>query len=160
MAAPCRNAVLIGRSGERKPREEKAKGAGDRKRREREHNTTDHLRAQTAAITMADKACRIRTRKFMTNRLLQRKQFVIDVLHPGRPNVPKVRARAERSNASESLERGGRAVRGRAVLTAAAGGSSFPISGGANANALEPSPRPSPASRGLSRPRSDENRSS
>merc|ERR1711971_1495578 len=48
--------------------------------------TCEHRRA---AITMADKACRIRTRKFMTNRLLQRKQFVIDVLHPGRPNVPK-----------------------------------------------------------------------
>ncbi|KAL3135769.1 ribosomal 40S subunit protein S24B [Trebouxia sp. C0010 RCD-2024] len=25
----------------------------------------------------------------MTNRLLFRKQFIIDVLHPGRPNVPK-----------------------------------------------------------------------
>merc|ERR1712046_64206 len=48
--------------------------------------TCEHRRA---AIIMADKACRIRTRKFMTNRLLQRKQFVIDVLHPGRPNVPK-----------------------------------------------------------------------
>ncbi|TYJ02035.1 hypothetical protein E1A91_A13G197700v1 [Gossypium mustelinum] len=39
---------------------------------------------------MADKAVTIRTRKFMTNRLLSRKQFVIDVLHPGRPNVAKV----------------------------------------------------------------------
>eukprot|EP00246_Nothoceros_aenigmaticus_P016298 TRINITY_DN72_c0_g1_i1.p1 TRINITY_DN72_c0_g1~~TRINITY_DN72_c0_g1_i1.p1 ORF type:complete len:138 (-),score=26.21 TRINITY_DN72_c0_g1_i1:423-836(-) len=40
---------------------------------------------------MADaKACTVRTRKFMTNRLLARKQFVIDVLHPGRPNVAKV----------------------------------------------------------------------
>eukprot|EP00898_Chlorokybus_atmophyticus_P000375 jgi/Chlat1/1338/Chrsp119S01772 len=39
---------------------------------------------------MADtKTCTIRTRKFMTNRLLQRRQFVIDVLHPGRPNVSK-----------------------------------------------------------------------
>ncbi len=35
------------------------------------------------------KTCTIRTRKFLTNRLLERKQFVIDVLHPGRPNVPK-----------------------------------------------------------------------
>merc|ERR1711865_1115124 len=34
-------------------------------------------------------SCTIRTRKFMTNRLLKRRQFVIDVLHPGRPNVPK-----------------------------------------------------------------------
>ncbi|XP_023079870.1 40S ribosomal protein S24-like isoform X2 [Piliocolobus tephrosceles] len=31
----------------------------------------------------------IRTRKFMTNRLLQRKQMVIDVLHPGKETVPK-----------------------------------------------------------------------
>eukprot|EP00891_Asterochloris_glomerata_P002302 jgi/Astpho2/2302/Aster-03268 len=38
---------------------------------------------------MADKAATIRTRKFMTNKLLQRRQFIIDVLHPGRPNVPK-----------------------------------------------------------------------
>ncbi|KAK0607360.1 hypothetical protein LWI29_013832 [Acer saccharum] len=35
------------------------------------------------------KAFTIRTRKFMTNRLLSRKQFVIDVLHPGRANVSK-----------------------------------------------------------------------
>ncbi|CAA7410085.1 unnamed protein product [Spirodela intermedia] len=41
---------------------------------------------------MADSkaAVTIRTRKFMTNRLLSRKQFVIDVLHPGRANVSKV----------------------------------------------------------------------
>uniref|UniRef100_G1QA41 Small ribosomal subunit protein eS24 n=1 Tax=Myotis lucifugus TaxID=59463 RepID=G1QA41_MYOLU len=29
------------------------------------------------------------TRKFMTNRLLQRKQIVIDVLHPGKATAPK-----------------------------------------------------------------------
>eukprot|EP00887_Chlorella_sp_A99_P002498 scaffold6.g2498.t1 len=33
--------------------------------------------------------CVLRTRKFITNRLLQRKQFVLDVLHPGRANVSK-----------------------------------------------------------------------
>ncbi|KAJ6981750.1 40S ribosomal protein S24-1 [Populus alba x Populus x berolinensis] len=38
---------------------------------------------------MSDKAVTIRTRKFMTNRLLSRKQFIIDVLHPGRANVSK-----------------------------------------------------------------------
>jgi len=38
---------------------------------------------------MAEKACTVRTRKFMTNRLLARKQFIIDVLHPGRANVSK-----------------------------------------------------------------------
>ncbi|KAI0801272.1 40S ribosomal protein S24 [Fomes fomentarius] len=31
----------------------------------------------------------IRTRKFITNRLLARRQFIIDVLHPNRPNVSK-----------------------------------------------------------------------
>ena len=37
----------------------------------------------------SDSPVTIRTRKFITNRLLARRQFVIDVLHPGRPNVPK-----------------------------------------------------------------------
>lgn len=37
----------------------------------------------------ADAPVTLRTRKFLTNRLLQRKQFVLDVLHPGRPNVSK-----------------------------------------------------------------------
>ncbi|KAM3584401.1 ribosomal 40S subunit protein S24B [Umbelopsis sp. WA50703] len=37
---------------------------------------------------MADSVT-IRTRKFLTNRLLQRKQMVVDVIHPGRANVPK-----------------------------------------------------------------------
>ena len=31
----------------------------------------------------------MRTRKFITNRLLSRRQFVLDVLHPSRANVPK-----------------------------------------------------------------------
>lgn len=31
----------------------------------------------------------IRTRKFLTNRLLQRKQMIVDILHPGRANVSK-----------------------------------------------------------------------
>merc|ERR1711939_187465 len=40
--------------------------------------------------TMAEQgAVTLRTRKFITNRLLQRKQFVVDVLHPSRPNVSK-----------------------------------------------------------------------
>merc|ERR1711939_1104484 len=34
-------------------------------------------------------AVTIRTRKFLTNRLLQRKQMVADVLHPTRANVSK-----------------------------------------------------------------------
>jgi len=40
---------------------------------------------------MADNSAPItlRTRKFITNRLLARRQFVLDVLHPSRPNVSK-----------------------------------------------------------------------
>src|SRR5260370_17223029 len=34
-------------------------------------------------------AVTIRTRKFLTNRLLQRRQFVVDVLHPARQSPSK-----------------------------------------------------------------------
>ena len=37
----------------------------------------------------ADSPVTIRTRKFITNRLLARRQMVLDVLHPGRANVSK-----------------------------------------------------------------------
>lgn len=42
---------------------------------------------------MADALATIRTRKFLTNRLLNRKQMVVDILHPGRPTVPKTEVR-------------------------------------------------------------------
>lgn len=38
---------------------------------------------------MGEGSCVIRTRKFMTNRLLFRKQMIVDVLHPGRATVSK-----------------------------------------------------------------------
>jgi small subunit ribosomal protein S24e len=39
---------------------------------------------------MADKQpVQIRTRKFIRNAVLARRQFVIDVVHPGRANVAK-----------------------------------------------------------------------
>ncbi|KAL6221455.1 hypothetical protein ACLB2K_009206 [Fragaria x ananassa] len=60
---------------EEKQRAEEAQP--ERKRREEKRAMADN------------KAVTVRTRKFMTNRLLSRKQFVIDVLHPGRPNVSK-----------------------------------------------------------------------
>eukprot|EP01105_Mastigella_eilhardi_P009223 TRINITY_DN2191_c0_g1_i2.p4 TRINITY_DN2191_c0_g1~~TRINITY_DN2191_c0_g1_i2.p4 ORF type:complete len:147 (-),score=55.97 TRINITY_DN2191_c0_g1_i2:1565-2005(-) len=41
------------------------------------------------APSKAPATCTIRTRKYMMNRLLQRKQFIVDVLHTGRANVPK-----------------------------------------------------------------------
>lgn len=37
----------------------------------------------------SDAPITLRTRKFITNRLLARKQFVLDVLHPNRPNVSR-----------------------------------------------------------------------
>ena len=39
--------------------------------------------------TMSDIPVTIRTRKFIRNGLLNRRQFVMDVIHPGRANVPK-----------------------------------------------------------------------
>ena len=42
---------------------------------------------------MSSTSCTLRTRKFMTNRLLGRRQFILDVLHPGRANVPKAELR-------------------------------------------------------------------
>ena len=38
---------------------------------------------------MSDIPVTIRTRKFIRNALLNRRQFVMDVIHPGRANVPK-----------------------------------------------------------------------
>merc|ERR1711972_689338 len=34
-----------------------------------------------------------RTRKFMTNRVLSRRQMVVDVLHPGKASIPKTTVR-------------------------------------------------------------------
>eukprot|EP00088_Acartia_fossae_P071001 TRINITY_DN964_c0_g1_i10.p1 TRINITY_DN964_c0_g1~~TRINITY_DN964_c0_g1_i10.p1 ORF type:complete len:134 (-),score=55.97 TRINITY_DN964_c0_g1_i10:35-436(-) len=42
---------------------------------------------------MVDGSVTIRTRKFMTNRLLARRQMVVDVLHPGKASVPKTTIR-------------------------------------------------------------------
>merc|ERR1711872_684602 len=42
---------------------------------------------------MTDAVATLRTRKFLTNRLLCRKQMVVDVLHPGRATVPKTEVR-------------------------------------------------------------------
>ncbi|KAK5945275.1 hypothetical protein PMZ80_002479 [Knufia obscura] len=42
-----------------------------------------------ATPSSADQPVTIRTRKFITNRLLSRKQMVLDVLHPNRANVSK-----------------------------------------------------------------------
>lgn len=42
---------------------------------------------------MDDRTATIRTRKFLTNRLLQRRQMVVDILHPGKANIPKTEVR-------------------------------------------------------------------
>ncbi|KAL1980748.1 hypothetical protein VTN96DRAFT_3593 [Rasamsonia emersonii] len=42
---------------------------------------------------MADAPVTLRTRKFLRNPLLSRKQMVVDVLHPNRPNVSKAELR-------------------------------------------------------------------
>ncbi|CAB9523513.1 40S ribosomal protein S24 [Seminavis robusta] len=38
---------------------------------------------------MVDSTVVIKTRKFIKNPLLARRQMIVDVIHPGRPNVPK-----------------------------------------------------------------------
>ncbi len=38
---------------------------------------------------MSSEAVTLRTKKFITNRLLQRRQFVVDVVHPGLAGVSK-----------------------------------------------------------------------
>ena len=53
---------------------------------------------------MADKACTVRTRKFMTNRLLGRRQFIVEVLHPGRANVPKAEIREKLAKIYDARE--------------------------------------------------------
>merc|ERR1711862_812355 len=48
------------------------------------------FRSRLTSCTMSDSApAIIRTRKFMTNRLLQRKQMIVDVIHPARAGISK-----------------------------------------------------------------------
>ncbi|KAG8058516.1 hypothetical protein GUJ93_ZPchr0002g24616 [Zizania palustris] len=49
-------------------------------------------------------AVTLRTRKFMTNRLLSRKQFVLEVLHPGRANVSKAELKEKLSKIYEAKD--------------------------------------------------------
>nr|AIU94821.1 60S ribosomal protein [Phragmatopoma lapidosa] len=42
---------------------------------------------------MSEGVATIRTRRYLTNRLLNRKQMIVDVLHPGRATVPKTEVR-------------------------------------------------------------------
>lgn len=46
---------------------------------------------------MSENAVTIRTRRFLTNPLLNRRQFVVDVHHPGRANVSKAELREKLS---------------------------------------------------------------
>merc|ERR1712110_838984 len=48
---------------------------------------------KTQRANMSEGTVTVRTRKYMTNRLLQRRQMVVDVLHPNRATVPKTEIR-------------------------------------------------------------------
>ena len=48
-----------------------------------------HFNLSIPSSMQADAPVTIRTRKFITNRLLARRQFIVDVLHPNRANVSK-----------------------------------------------------------------------
>merc|ERR1712070_659439 len=54
----------------------------------RQYLFDDH-RSHPQTATMADAQVTLRTRKFIRNPLLARKQMVVDVLHPNRPHVSK-----------------------------------------------------------------------
>ena len=47
----------------------------------------------------------VRTRKYMTNRLLARRQMVVDVLHPNRPSVAKTDASVKNAYGCEEVHR-------------------------------------------------------
>merc|ERR1712066_486682 len=51
------------------------------------------FRSKTQRANMSEGTVTVRTRKYMTNRLLQRRQMVVDVLHPNRATVPKTEIR-------------------------------------------------------------------
>merc|ERR1711893_340510 len=51
------------------------------------------FRSPTKEVNMGEVAATIRTRKFLSNRLLSRKQMIVDVLHPGRATVSKTEIR-------------------------------------------------------------------
>ncbi|KAM3241385.1 hypothetical protein ACQJBY_054392 [Aegilops geniculata] len=55
------------------------------------------------ADAKTEPAVTLRTRKFMTNRLLSRKQFVLEVIHPGRANVSKADPRVSQADLKERL---------------------------------------------------------
>lgn len=48
-----------------------------------------HLTTSFVQLFQENSPVTLRTRKFITNRLLQRKQMVLDVIHPSRANVSR-----------------------------------------------------------------------
>merc|ERR1712027_28992 len=48
------------------------------------------FRSITQTANMSEGTVTVRTRKYMTNRLLQRRQMVVDVLHPNRATLAKM----------------------------------------------------------------------
>lgn len=59
--------------------------------------------ADILLLSHADTAT-IRTRKFIANPLLQRKQMVVDVIHPGRANVSKKEIREKLAKAYKTSD--------------------------------------------------------
>ncbi|KAG0228606.1 ribosomal 40S subunit protein S24B [Mortierella sp. GBA43] len=51
------------------------------------HSWTSHEISQD--LELADSTATIRTRKFLTNRLLARKQMIVDIIHPASANLSK-----------------------------------------------------------------------
>merc|ERR1711962_764890 len=59
---------------------------------------------------MSESGVTVRTRKFMTNKLLNRKQMVVDVLHPGKATVSKTEIRENLSKMYKTAFGGGKST--------------------------------------------------
>ena len=59
---------------------------------------TDKLLYKILGKSSSTGSVTIQTRKFMTNRLLQRTEMVTDVLHPGKATAPKTEIREKLAN--------------------------------------------------------------
>jgi len=52
---------------------------------------------------MADAPVSVRERKFIRNPLLSRKQFILEVMHPGKANLSRAELQAQVAKVSEAV---------------------------------------------------------
>merc|ERR1712038_723279 len=70
------------------------------------------FRSKTPTANMSEGTVTVRTRKYMTNRLLQRRQMVVDVLHPNRATDQQLQGQGRPGRLQEHNLLDQRAVQG------------------------------------------------